>query len=66
MIVDFKTQGKPYRTFDSFDSFCNFMYKDYIKEKHDWGETDIKDRDSYFCDNADYLRQKYKSQEFEG
>jgi|TARA_A100000172_G_scaffold55225_1_gene35400 hypothetical protein len=42
------------------------MYNDYIKEKHDWGETDIKDKDTYFCDNADYLRQKYKSQEFEG
>tara|TARA_R110000737_G_scaffold154242_1_gene183436 strand:+ start:3174 stop:3371 length:198 start_codon:yes stop_codon:yes gene_type:complete len=64
-MVEFKTKGKPYTTFDSFEVFCNFKYQDYLKEKYNWGEKDIKDKDTYLCDNADFLRKKYKSREFE-
>lgn len=58
--------SQPYKTFKSFDLFCTFMYNQYLKEKHEWDETDIKDKNTYISDNSEFLDQNYKSRTFEG
>ena len=45
----------------SFDTFCNFMYSQYTKEKFQWNEIDVKNKDTYIFDNAAFLEQQYKT-----
>ena len=43
-----------------FDSFCDYMYSEYIQEKHREQEDDIKSKEDYIQNNKSFLQEKFK------